>query len=448
VGGAVVAAIPGPAAACPSCGRPVTEEPGFSAWCPACDWNVDPIAVRPATVGFRERYERVGRRAAEQRLSGLLGRSDVRSTFTIVGAVLLGISILIIGSTIAIGVIGVWLLFNAPGLYGILGGGLCIGLAVVLRPRVLPLPPDVIDRRSNPRLFALPDAVADIIGTRRADLIVVNADFNASVSERGWRRRRVLTLGLPMLAILEPDERAAILGHEFGHYANGDPLRGFVVWTGVETLEGWYRLLRPDGIFHSPEPNLIPGLLMAPFNILMLAFAQIPLMALRGITLFALGEGQRAEYLADILAARVAGPRALVSAWHKFHLADAAVTVTMASSDQHWENRSLWDELRKRAALIPASQLERARRIDLKTGTRLDASHPPTEFRIRLAESLARNSTGSRIAAPLSNTFELALRGQADRVGREAIDHHLGSLHHDYRLAVPDPYLVTLDDIV
>ncbi|MFN3629436.1 MAG: M48 family metalloprotease [Casimicrobiaceae bacterium] len=40
----------------------------------------------------------------------------------------------------------------------------------------------------------------------------------------------------PLMAILSPEERIAVMAHELSHGANGDPLRGTFLSGAVNTL--------------------------------------------------------------------------------------------------------------------------------------------------------------------------------------------------------------------
>ncbi|WP_328822533.1 M48 family metalloprotease [Micromonospora rubida] len=68
--------------------------------------------------------------------------------------------------------------------------------------------------------------------------------LNAYATAVGPRRRRVLCLGLPLWGSLPAQERVALLGHELGHFVNGDPRRSLL--TPAFTMLGAAAdLLRP-----------------------------------------------------------------------------------------------------------------------------------------------------------------------------------------------------------
>src|SRR6202022_4562060 len=113
------------------------------------------------------------------------------------------------------------LAFVAAGLYaavtafplGVILGLLIASPAVLMAPRLGELDEDApaVARDEAPELYALIDRVASAVSTKTATVLVVDSDYNASWVVVGWRRRRVLTLGLPLLTALDPDERVALV---------------------------------------------------------------------------------------------------------------------------------------------------------------------------------------------------------------------------------------------
>lgn len=120
-----------------------------------------------------------------------------------------------------------------------------------MRPRFGRLPKNgVVPREAAPVLYALADEAAAALGTGKVGAIVIDHHFNASSSTVGVRRTRVLTLGLPLLAVLPPEQRVALVAHELAHARNGDATRGFVVGSAVGGLLQLYRILEPEGSSH------------------------------------------------------------------------------------------------------------------------------------------------------------------------------------------------------
>jgi Zn-dependent protease with chaperone function len=293
----------------------------------------------------------------------------------------------------------------------------------------VPEPDDVVDRESVPQLTALADRVAESLGTRPADALRLDPEFNASVVEVGWRRRRVLSIGVPLFAVLEPQERVSVLAHEFGHFVNGDPLRRWFAHTAVNSLLVWAALLQPQALFEDDDSGL-PWPLMLPVNLVMLVLSWVPLGAALGLIMLTFRDSQRAEYLADVRSAEVAGSDAVVSSFAKLHLDSVYDSVAQASSDANWLNHSLWDELRMRATRLPDSERERARRIGLSTADRVDLSHPPTAYRSSVVAGRKHEPGRLRVSPDDPAAIDAELRRASDQLQRDVIDHHLARLSY------------------
>jgi hypothetical protein len=93
-----------------------------------------------------------------------------------------------------------------------------------------------------PELYRLVGDVAAALSAPVPAVYVEEDVFNASASRVGLRRRPVLVLGLPLWNVLSAQQRVALLGHELGHFVNGDPRRGLLVQPavgGLQRLDAW-----------------------------------------------------------------------------------------------------------------------------------------------------------------------------------------------------------------
>jgi Zn-dependent protease with chaperone function len=153
----------------------------------------------------------------------------------------------------------------------------------------------VIDPAAAPGLYELAGEVARSLGVRPVWRIVQGDRFDASIAEIGFRRRHVLFLGRPLWDMLDPGERIALLGHEFGHVVNGDALRGLGTDCPLRKL---YRRL--------------PARLSRPLLGLILVQERVFARAC-----------QRAEYRADQVAVRVAGRVPVLSLLEKTRAAES-----------------------------------------------------------------------------------------------------------------------------
>lgn len=109
---------------------------------------------------------------------------------------------------------------------------LCLVGAVVIFWSIIPridrfrAPGPELKPEEHPELFSNLVEVARIAGQRMPREVYLVADVNAWVSERGGfmgvGSRRVMGLGLPLLATVTRGQLRAILMHEFGHFHGGD----------------------------------------------------------------------------------------------------------------------------------------------------------------------------------------------------------------------------------
>ncbi|MFF9624356.1 M48 family metalloprotease [Streptomyces griseosporeus] len=372
--------------ACPDCGATIEGDRRFTVWCTACDWNVDP--AKPEPEGGRvDRARRALARGYGEKLLGEVAQGGAlparRDTSAVIAYAL---ALAVHAVTVVLLLAGVWCLVRGWGGVGMVAGAILLAMAVALRPRFARLPDDrpVLRRADAPELFALVDDVARSVGTRTVDAVVVDDEVNASVSVYGLRGRRRLAIGLPLWEILTPQERVALLGHELGHYGNGDTRHGVVVGTALQSLGQWR-------YYFAPIPN--PSGVQIFVNLLYVLprlFVHGLLMLLDQLTLRA---AQRAEYLADREAARAGSTDAAVGLMDRLLIADSAVTALRREANQaalrghraaqRAEGRAeeLWDRLAAHMASVPGHEYERLRRVGARRGHSVDSTHPPTHLR-------------------------------------------------------------------
>jgi len=156
-------------------------------------------------------------------------------------------------------------------------------------------PPPVgpcVGREAQPRLWQVVDEVADAMGERPPDELFLTLAPLARVGEPSSpahsERRRVMELGVPVLAGVDEAGLRSILAHELGHYAGGDTRPGAVLLHAHDAIG---RAL--DRLAERPAP------LRAPFAWYAAVFFRLTQ-----------GAARRREVRADALAIRLFGPRA------------------------------------------------------------------------------------------------------------------------------------------
>jgi Zn-dependent protease with chaperone function len=220
------------------------------------------------------------------------------------GRVILAVLLTIGFYGLALGIVAVllaiaWLLF-ANGRVNQLTVFCLVGAAAILwsivpRAERFRAPGPALEAATNPRLFKELTDISSKVGEPMPHEVYLVPELNAGVRQRGgfmgFRGRRVMLLGLPLLQVLTVSEMRAVLAHEFGHYHGGDTR--LAPWI-YKTREAIIRTVR--------ELSGNSSVLHLPF----VWYGQMFLRVTQAIS-------RRQEFTADALAARTVGARPLSS---------------------------------------------------------------------------------------------------------------------------------------
>ncbi|MGV2939455.1 M48 family metallopeptidase [Mesobacillus sp. LC4] len=295
------------------------------------------------------------------------------------------------------------------------------GIAWLARPRVPKLDKDdhLISRQDFSFLFEAVDQLADSMHVKRIDGIIIDYEFNASVAQIGWRRRRIIKIGLPLFSIMEPEEQLAILAHEFGHISNGDLTRSFYIGTALYTLQTWYELLNPVpidefdsmGFFEIPVYYFMAFLALIPYSVFLLLVHLL------------FDDSQRGEYLADERAAKAVGYKYLISSMEKFQYADTFYLKVRELAVRK-NSLNLFDAVHEQIKRMPDREKERLSRLAQLETAKLDSTHPPTFYRIQLLEKLKAAPSSSAIGKSTLAMMQKELGTQQTRIQEEVIENY------------------------
>lgn len=382
---------------CPTCAEPVPDDPRYVTWCAACGWNTDPLGPKPERGRLQARRKRSADRRGEQlhaQLAAHAGAGVQPPSLSAAGIAAHALAWVVHLTTLAVAAAGITLIVVGYAVFPQLLAGVALLLvAVAIRPRFgrLPRHATTLERADAPRLFALLDRIAAAAGTRTVDLVILQATANAAVSQYGLiRRRRALHLGVPLWHALTPQQRVAVLGHEFGHYANGDSRRGLVVGTALNTLVAWYLLLRPAAqLRRSTLESLARAVMYLPRGVVAAL-----LWLLDRCTLHT---ARRAEYRADAVAAQIASTPAMVQTLDTLLTTDSIhqelrrqgilARTRNKGADPQAIAGGLWSHLAEHSRSVPEHERERLRRVAAAHGHHHRATHPPTHLRKALLET-------------------------------------------------------------
>lgn len=195
---------------------------------------------------------------------------------------------------------------------------LCLGAAGAIAAALIPPKDDFrvagmrLNRESHPRLFTEVEDIAKAMDQAPPSEVYLVPEVNAWVTEVGGRggSKRIMGLGLPLLAVLDMSQLRAVLAHEFGHYYGGDTKLG--PWL--------YRTRMTIG-------RTVKGLAEKGHSVLQVPFAKYGELFLRVTQKVS----RLQELKADELAARYAGAQALAGSLTTIHSGGVAF-------DLYWGN--------------------------------------------------------------------------------------------------------------
>jgi Zn-dependent protease with chaperone function len=195
-------------------------------------------------------------------------------------------------------------------------GGIVAGAmlwSMVPRRDTFVAPGLLLERENHPRLFAMIDEIAQQLNEPLPAEIYLIGNANAWVADRGgWMgfgSRRVMGLGLPLLAALNVSQFKAVLAHEFAHYYGGDTKLG--PWVHRAQMAMVHTFQNMGSVGKAMRFAIMQGLYVIVFGILK-AYWKLFLRAINFVS-------RRQEFRADELACYVAGPDALVSGLRGIH---------------------------------------------------------------------------------------------------------------------------------
>jgi Zn-dependent protease with chaperone function len=407
--------------ACPQCQALVPVHTGYITWCDRCGWNLKPEEGRRPRNRLASLHASLGRTQSRMLFDRFVRAQSLQpglSAARVLAYVIAGAVHLMTLALVPLGII--FVVRGRPNFLFVGLGLLCLATAWVLRPRPQKLPTGIARRDSFPALYTLVDAVAQSLGTSRVRGIVVDEQFNAAFAQVGWRRHKVLYLGLPLWSILDGQEKVALLAHELAHGVNRDAHRGFFVGTAIHSLATWYALLHPDRIVNTEDGLL--GLLAIPLNLVLLGLSNVARLGVYALSYLLWRDSQRAEYLADALAATVSGTEAMLSMLEKLHFERTFALALQRVSVSRDNTRDLFDDLRLAMAAVPARELERVRRVQQLETSRLDVTHPPTLYRVALLQAHPVERPTVRLATGDCERIDREVMSVRDQIQRELLD--------------------------
>ncbi|QQE76341.1 M48 family metalloprotease [Brevibacillus composti] len=290
------------------------------------------------------------------------------------------LSLLIIGFSLAGLVAGVYGLIkwnNSPLIIFI-----CVLILLISwlsRPRPNRLSKQVMSlaAASHPQIHKIFNHIAKEMGIDQPIQYALSPNFEAYITEIGWRRTPVVVIGYPLFFACTAEEMTALVAHELAHCRNRDIRRSGWVAHACRILINWSDMLNPDkhenesGLLHLITNGIMRILFWIPYSLLYLL-----------IHLF-WNQSQRAEYEADRIAAQLAGSDAMISMLQTVHL-DHVYKMVVGKLTLQKQNANMWERLLDTFSSVPEKEKTRILRILEKSDMSLDTTHPSTFLRIAM----------------------------------------------------------------
>jgi len=378
---------------------------------------VAPVSDAP-TSRFQRAERQLSDRFARRQLAsvGIRVESASRPSYAarlLVWLAVAPVHLMLLGSAVA----GTWLLVRGHGWpLKVLGVVLLlVAYATFPRPAATPRHSASLLPADAPALFGLLADIGGQIGAKPPARVLVDRDFNAAATRVGWRRTPMLVIGAPLWVAAPPQARVALLGHELGHFAHHDLTHGWWVWTAQRSLQHWAEMLGgPRHVMYSR--NALAFRLVAILQLVPLGYLWL-IGKLRGPA------RQRAEYLADVDAARVGSTSGAVRMLEVL-LLEPAVSTAMTRAAVSPTRPDMWGLVMSDVSGLGDDDFRRRRQGLDAERSRIDDSHPATVLRLRLLEQLPVMSAGvvmdasRRLAvdADLEGPLQVAAGHAAERI--------------------------------
>ncbi|MEM7332696.1 MAG: M48 family metallopeptidase [Chloroflexota bacterium] len=323
-------------------------------------------------------------------------------------------------------------------------GILLLAIVWEIRPRFGKMPENRLERDNFPTLYKLVDEISEDLGAKKVHSIVIEHGYKAFFGQITILRKNVLFLGLPLFAILNGQERVALIAHEIAYGVSNDPMRSFFVRTAVDTLFRLSKLVRPARIFNTETvsgpinnrhashstTNDVFGFLTAigflPINLFLLLVANIIFYCAYALLALIFRDSQRAKYLADQMASRVSGTEAQLSVLEKtYHSGLVRAAIQNISRADH--DKNVFDTIREQMTAMPENEAERLRRINLLEDARVDPAHPPTANRIELIKINANPIPKVTLSVEENQKISAELNTLEGKIQKQLIDEYRAS---------------------
>lgn len=374
---------------CSSCKAVLQSIDGNLFWCDKCEWNLNPYKEKIDNSFLSKKYRYFGRKWSWELYNSLITHKTNRPRFTNLKVIAFSLAFLVYSSLVISVLIGVYLIQFWPNIAAIFGSIGVWGVALLNMRKLRKWPKQVLERNAFPSLYEMADLVADMMKTKRVSGIIIDESYNAYYTEYGFGpwKRKLICIGLLLAETLTDEELLAVLAHETAHGANGDIRRGVFIGGAIDMLHSWYWVLAPQSLSEGSNDAAFGALATIPVNTLRIIVSWIPLVIFKLLDVLLFRQTQEAEYLADRLAAEVAGTKAMACSLEQLLGKDDSVKLVIQQAALARESDTLFSKIESLSVKEKSKNLVSLHLNEIRRGLSLDSTHPPTIFRIKHLEN-------------------------------------------------------------
>jgi hypothetical protein len=400
---------------CPKCKNILPVIPGYSTWCDRCNWNIIPDDRILKPTWQAKISEWISLKVLSGMYREICKSPEPVSRWNLSRALVSGLSILILLTTLILTLLGLTLVFF--GFYAwplFIPAAICLLFAWLLRPRFAKMPEPTLSPSDHPELFQLIDDICKRIGTT-VDRVVVSEDLYFSILYVGWKQEKILSIGLPYWEILTKEERVAALTQILALVQNETRLQIFIISSAMQTLNGW---ADPFDLDLAGLEQLVRNIIYSPI----------------GLTSFLMDflwcqDFQRRVFDADLAAARLAGTTATIRMIKKIHyqqiISQAVQRHVMKIGFRQIEPgdpKEVFAEITSAIAETPQRELLRLERIAQMIPPSIHAKCPPDPVRLALLDEHYNSHPEIQVNDEQMARIDASFAGYRSRIGAVLMD--------------------------
>lgn len=417
---------------CRVCNSEMPVIPGYTTWCGHCGWNIDGKGQEKKNT-LERFYDYLGKKWSENLLNSVKNEVKIinRISITKIAALLLSLPIYFIQILFLIAYLAFAILFVHNFKFDITVFITSIAIVLVIPVIVIIkkireqqkideyLKDSVVSKDKFPALYTMVNKISDYLGVTEVDGIIIDEDFNASFGRYGIKKKKILTIGLPLFSILGDKEKVALISHEIAHDVNNDALIGRISGKALDILGKWYLSVAPNEIMAAVFSRFPIAILLIPFYWII---SKIILLYWYLLSIISWRDSQCAEYYADYLSSTVSGSEEMISTLEKLYYSSSFYST--ADNIIRYNDKNILNSFLERIKNVPQRELERIKRLIVDKQSQIDSTHPPTVFRIEFLKSKYNDSCN------LCNDIEYRIIEEELKSKHEEIECRIKQYYH------------------